>query len=187
MRNGATLSHKRNLPPGTTSEPQRIRQAIAKYAAAYDRLERLQHESDLIPPGDQKTGCIGEFYAYQYLAGTRPKAILTWGNHSQKGWDIEVRTAGRRRRVQVKTVSAYSQTRCLSPLHRGWNELLVIFLDRALLPRGFWIVTDASIVPAAGALKGCRCPLPDGKSPGSARIPFGENRVAELHAVLGFE
>lgn len=166
------------------SETEEIRKAIAKYAAAYERLERLQHESGLIPAGDQKTGCIGEFYAYLYLAAKHPGATLSFGGHSQKGWDLEVREGRRRCRVQVKTVSAYSRTRRLSPLHRGWNELFVVYLGRDLRPQGFWIVTDTSIVPPGGVLKSSVCPKPDGRSSGSVRIPFGENRVAELCAVI---
>lgn len=166
------------------SETERIRQAIAKYAAAYERLDRLQRKSDLIPVGDQKTGCIGEFYAYLYLAAKHPAATLSFGGHSQKGWDLEVRVGGRVRRVQVKTVSGYSRTRRMTPLHRGWDELIVVYLGRDLRPQGFWIVTDTSIVPPGGVLKSCRCPTPDGQSPGSVRIPFAENRVAELCAVI---
>ena len=45
----------------------RIKKAIADYAVAYNRLEKLQRsenqEADqLIPIGDQKTGAIGEFF-----------------------------------------------------------------------------------------------------------------------------
>ena len=168
----------------TLAETEQIQQAIAEYAAAYERLECLQHQSDLIPIGDQKTGCIGEFYAYLYLAKKHPDAKLSYGGHNQKGWDIKVRKGRRLRRVQVKTVSEYSKTRGISPVHHGWDELYVLYLGRDFKPLGFWVVRDKSIVRDGKPLKGCKCPTPDASSAGSGRIPFGENRVAELLRAL---
>ena len=34
----------------------------------------------------------------------------------------------------------------MSPIHHGWQELFVFFLDFDLLPSGFWTVTDAAFV-----------------------------------------
>ena len=158
--------------------------AIDFYASAYGKLQDLQENSTLIPEGDQKTGCIGEFYAYLYLLKKFPNADILYGNHSEKGWDIEINCDRRRCRVQVKTVSAYSKTRGISPIHHGWDELFLIYLDRSFKPRGFWIVTDTTIVAEGVVRKGLRCRNPEKPLTGSHSLPFGENRIAELEKVI---
>jgi hypothetical protein len=45
-------------------EPFKILSAIDSYVSAYTTLQYLHENSTLITEGDQKTGCIGEFYAY---------------------------------------------------------------------------------------------------------------------------
>lgn len=64
--------------------------AIKQYAEAYERLQELQETEPSIPEGDQKTGSIGEFYAYRYLSIAFPDYELTYGSHSEKGWDIHI-------------------------------------------------------------------------------------------------
>ncbi len=155
-----------------------ITKAIKEYAKAYEKLQRLQEEEPSFPEGDQKTGCVGEYYSYQYLSSLHPGSKLEYGSHSEKGWDIKISKCGTK--VQVKTVSAYSKTRTISPIHRGWDILHLIYLNRALQPEGFWIITDNKIFGASEALKNRRCRLPSNPNTGSADIPFGENRVSEL-------
>ena len=72
-----------------------IQKVIRSYASAYEALQEWQDKSSLIPKGDQKTGCIGEFYVYLYLTHRFPESTLTYGNHSEKGWDIRASTTGR--------------------------------------------------------------------------------------------
>lgn len=169
-----------------------IAKAIQCYASAYHELERLQKKwkddpkRTLIPKGDQKTGCIGEFYVYLYLVNKYPGAELKYAGHSQKGWDIEAKwdkkvsnTPRRNFKVQVKTVSAYSKTRVMSPIHDGWDELHIVCLGEDFRPKEFWII-DRSSVSRDLPLKGKRCPDPDKNCPGSADIPFGDNRTNEL-------
>jgi hypothetical protein len=154
--------------------------AIHKYADAYAGLQQLQESSGLIPRGDQKTGCIGEFFVYLYLSGKYPGQPLRHAGHSNKGWDIEMGVQGCEKRIQTKTVSAYSTSRRLSPISPGWHELFVVYLGMNLLPEGFWIVTDTTIVPESGILKHCSSPHPGGRHAGTAAVPFGENRIEEL-------
>ena len=99
--------------------------------------------------------------------------------------NIEVSSPERRWRVQVKTVSAYSTTRTISPIHRGWDQLLVVYLGRDFKPRGFWVITDTSIVAPGKALASRKCPFPDGRRSGSKGIPWGENQVDEFMKLVG--
>ena len=158
--------------------------AIRQYSDAYCLLQSFQDSSGLIPPGDQKTGCIGEFFVYLYLSSKHPRATLTFAGHSNKGWDIEMIEGTHRRRIQTKTVSAFSKTRRISPISRGWDELFLVYLGRDLMPAGFWILTDPSIVPDQGQLKHCSAPDPTGRFAGTGAVAFGSNRIAELRQFI---
>jgi hypothetical protein len=166
------------------TETHEIFAAIRSYANAYSQLQDVQERSPLIPKGDQKTGCIGEFYSYLHLSRLHADATLTYGNHSTKGWDVHVKSDAHDFRIQIKTVSEYSETRTISPIHHGWDELWVIYLDRSFVPRGYWVITDRTVVAENEVRKGCKCPLPSNPRSGSPSIPFGANRIDELNATL---
>ena len=165
---------------------QQIKAAIDEYAKAYQAIQHFQETSCLIPEGDQKTGCIGEFYVCLYLRHKYPDATLTFGSISEKGWDIIVESSGRPPfKAQVKTVSAYSKSRTISPIHYGWDKLYIIFVDRLFEPRGFWIINSNNIVRGGEKLENKKCRDPNNPSRrGSDGIPFGENRVSELREAL---
>jgi len=85
-------------------EIRAIQTGIRRYAEAYGEIQRLQQSpARLLPPGDQKTGSIGEFYVQLYLRGRYPKAALDVAGHSEKAWDIRVRTRARTWLIQTKT------------------------------------------------------------------------------------
>jgi hypothetical protein len=107
-----------------------------------------------------------------YLIHTNPGAKLTYGKHSEKGWDIECKTDSTSKRIQIKTVSAFSKTRTISPIHHGWDELFIIFLNRDFAPNGFWIITDKTIVAKGDVRKGCKCRDPNIPGTGSTNLPF---------------
>ncbi len=155
-----------------------IDKAINEYAKAYKKLQELQEEENsIIPKGDQKTGCIGEYYAYKFLKTKYPQAKIKFGGHSQKGWDIEVKPE---LHIQVKTVSDYSKTRTISPIHKGWDELYLIFLNKGLKPEGFWIMDYSDeLFGGKKVLKGKKCPHPDKPNTGSS-LPFGDNKIGEF-------
>ena len=54
---------------------KKIQKSIEKYALSYAELQDWQENSEIIPIGDQKTGCIGEFYAYLYLMKIFPTLV----------------------------------------------------------------------------------------------------------------
>lgn len=166
------------------SDAPEVLDAIRDYAKAYARLQVLQDRGHMIPPGDQKTGCIGEFFVYLYLHSKHPDQAIRFAGHSNKGWDVELGQHGKERRIQTKTVSAYSKTRRLSPISPGWHELFIVYLNQDLFPEGFWIVTDPGIIPSSGVLRHCSSPHPNGRHAGAALIPFGKNRIEELKAAV---
>jgi hypothetical protein len=161
-----------------------ILRAIADYATAYARLEELQGSSSLLPPGDQKTGCFGEFYVHLFLLRTRRRATVVRGGHSNKAWDFRVSDGTVDSCIQVKTVSGFSATRALSPIHHGWQELFVVSLDRSFRPDGFWVVPAPNIDLSTYPLKGLRAPLPGTSGRGQGVLDFSCNQFAEFVAAL---
>ena len=68
---------------------------------------------------------------------------LEFGNHSQKGWDIKYPFGMAPNRVvlvQVKTVSAFSKTKTVSPIHFApdYCELYLVSLNENLIPNNIW-------------------------------------------------
>lgn len=109
-----------------------FRQIVKKYAEAYFEFEEFQkqEETTFIPQkGDQKTGVIGEAYIYEYLSKSS-NCKLKFGNHSEKGWDIK----SSKYKYQVKTVSEYSRTKIISPIHDGWDFLYFVHLNKRFEP-----------------------------------------------------
>lgn len=180
-------SYLRATMPYTTeikrSEITIILDSIRSYAKAYDILETLQERySHFMPSGDQKTGVIGEFYSMLYLQRTYPKSSISLGNAAQKGWDIEVsQSKGRSKYIQVKTVSGFSKTRRISPIHHGWDKLFLMYLDKKLFPIGFWIVDDSAMVKSDEELIGKTMPIPGKENTGSAAF---KNRIDQLSELL---
>jgi len=153
---------------------------IEAYAKAYEALEEVQHsDNSWMPPGDQKTGCIGEYYAFVYLKATRPDCTIKFGNHSQKGWDIEV-NGTTDAKIQVKTTSSFSKGRKLTPIHDGWDELFIFYLNRSLRPEGFWIIDDPSIID----VKTVTCGDPERPSTGSDCIDWATNEVDRVNKAV---
>lgn len=160
-----------------------ILDSIGSFAKSYNELEALQKKySSFMPSGDQKTGVIGEFYSILYLQTTYPKSNISLGNSAQKGWDIEVVSSnGSRKYIQVKTVSNFSKTRRISPIHYVWDELFLMYLNKKLFPIGFWIIDDKTIIKRGEILIGKTMPIPGKTNTGS--IVF-ENREDKLSALV---
>lgn len=106
---------------------------VQKYAKAYETLEELQKDKkiDFVPEkGDQKTGVIGEAYVYEYLKSKLNPKNISFGETSQKGWDIKVHN----KKYQVKTISGFSEGKVISPIHDGWDELYLLKLNKKFIP-----------------------------------------------------
>jgi hypothetical protein len=161
---------------------------INAYAAAYAELQKLQDENpDHLAVGDQKTGVVGEFFGLLYARSIYPSAKISYSpDPSQTGWDLSV--CGKRSRrdvkIQVKTVSGYSKKRTITPLFPDWDHLYLVYLGRCLMPQGFWIVTDNNIFRGRSVLIGLKMRKPGNSQSGSRSIPWGEDRVADLMAVV---
>jgi hypothetical protein len=123
----------------------RFIEVVKKYAEAYRDFEEIQKapDFDFVPEtGDQKTGIIGEAFIFEYLK-RQGHPDLEFGNHSQKGWDIKYPfglVPNGVVLVQVKTVSAFSKTKTISPIYLAsdYCELYLVSLNEELIPDNIW-------------------------------------------------
>jgi hypothetical protein len=163
---------------------KRILAGIRSYASAYAAFQALQDaHPDLMAVGDQKTGVVGEYYSLLYARSLYPHAKVAYApDPSQAGWDIEVDLGLETPsvKIQVKTVSAYSRSRAITPISPGWDHLYLLYLSRGLEPEGFWIVETANIFKGKSSLTGLSMRRPDFPDSGSQCIPWGKNRVKQL-------
>jgi hypothetical protein len=121
--------------------------AVKQYAEAYNQLEEIQKSKDkgfdFVPEiGDQKTGVIGEAFIFEYLK-RQGHPGLVFGTAAQKAWDIKYPFGLAPNEVvlvQVKTVSAFSKTKRVSPIHLAPNhcELYLVSLNEQLIPDNVW-------------------------------------------------
>jgi len=120
-------------------------ETVKKYAEAYGELEEIQKapDFDFVPEiGDQKTGVIGESFIFEYLK-RQGHPDLKFGNAAQKGWDIKYTTPNGVVLVQVKTVSAFSKTRRVSPIHFDPDYCVyLVSLNKTLIPDNVWKPKD---------------------------------------------
>jgi hypothetical protein len=158
---------------------QEIFDAIDQYADAYGRLEQLQRmRPEDIPIGDQKTGVIAEFFARIYAKHRFPNAAFEFGTASEHAWDIKVIQAGQPEiKLQVKSVSAHSQTSRVSPIHPGWNQLWLMRLDEHLRPHVLWVVEAQSVAWSRELLKNRTMPKLGKPQSGSAELRDGQNET----------
>jgi hypothetical protein len=123
----------------------RFIEVVKKYAEAYRDFEEIQKapDFDFVPEiGDQKTGVIGEAFIFEYLK-RQGHPDLEFGRTDQKGWDIKYPFGLAPNNVvlvQVKTVSAYSKTRRIAPIHFApdYCELYLVALNEGLIPDNIW-------------------------------------------------
>lgn len=160
--------------------------AIDQYADAYGRLERLQRtRTKEIPIGDQKTGVIAEFYARIYAKHRFPNARLDFGSASEHAWDIKVvQSAQLEIKIQVKAVSAHSQTSRISPIHPGWDQLWLMRLDINLRPLALWVIEASKAPWSNSALKNRTMPKLGYPGSGSTEFGSGINETVEFLATL---
>ena len=165
---------------------QDIFDAIDQYAKAYGTLEQLQRTRTAeIPIGDQKTGVIAEFFARIYAKSRFPNATFEFGSASEHAWDIKVVLPGRPQiKVQVKAVSAHSQTSRVSPIHAGWHQLWLMRLDEHLRPQALWVIEAEKASWSQRLLKNRTMPKLGNAQSGSVELQGGTNETKAFLTAL---
>ena len=129
---------------------QHFQEIVAKYAKAYSDFEDMQKQTSFVPEkGDQKTGIIGEAYVFKYLTEQKC-AEVKFGNASQSAWDIQYKKDINDKeytKVQVKTVSEFSDKLIISPIHPGFDILYLVKLNRSFFPEKILKVTPCKDWP----------------------------------------
>ncbi|MDF3027034.1 MAG: hypothetical protein K0S23_1341 [Fluviicola sp.] len=124
------------------SNHKTITDLIKAYASVYQEFETIQH-SEILPKGDQKTGVIGEYYAKKHIESLSNSELIEYAKSGKK-YDIKYVDSKTKSKikVQVKCVSAHSNTKTIAPLNMGtgaFDKLYLIALDENFIPVGFYI------------------------------------------------
>lgn len=127
---------------------KRIDEALNNFGKAYYELKSIIDKCpELFPSSVVSCGTIAEFYSILYLQHTFPAAQVTFGNGSQKGWDIRVALPnGVSQLYQVKSTSAFSKTRTISKPTRGFDVLVVTELDADFNPAAIYKFEGKSVI-----------------------------------------
>lgn len=157
------------------------------FARAHSRLWKVIQQNDSQFPGTAITcGIIAEHYTRIFLANTTPDAIVRFGGPSQKGWDIEVLAIdGTCTRYQVKAISSSRKSRTISSVTRGFDRLLVLYLDELLFPMSVYLFEDPDEV--FGSRRTCSLTVPDATNPrrrGSAAFIYSKDITKAFWASL---
>jgi hypothetical protein len=135
--------------------------------------------------GDQKTGVIAEFFARIYAKHRFPRAEFEFGSVSEHAWDIKVLQPGQQEiKVQVKAVSAHSQTSRVSPIHPGWNQLWLIRLNEHLRPEALWVIEASNVSWSNTPLKNSTMPKFGNPQSGSVKLRGGTNETSGFLAAI---
>lgn len=127
-----------------------INDLISQYACIYEKFEKIQSNNDqIMPKGDQKTGVISEYYAKLYIENVIKPLDLKY-SETNLPYDIIYSNC----KVQVKSVSAFSNTRIIAPINmsktknniKPFDDLYLIDLDKAFEPIGFYIIPFDNLI-----------------------------------------
>jgi hypothetical protein len=142
-----------------------IDKAIFAYADAYHNLAAIiQKYPSEFPRSAISCGTIAEHYAKKYLEKIHPDTVIRFGAGNEKGWDIEAKTKdGPIIKYQVKSSSVFSATRKTSALVKGFDRLIILFLDGRFFTTEVYLFNFASIFWHPKKTKSLT--LPDSSSP----------------------
>ena len=82
-------------------------------------------------------------------------------------------------------MSEYSKTRRVSPIHKGWDDLFLLFVDKQRFPIGFWIVSKKILIISGYSLKNRVMPKPGKDKTGSEVFKGKIDRLSEMLEALG--
>lgn len=143
----------------------KIYTAIDDYAKSYLQLWRIiREENNHFPTCSISSGSIAEFYAKIYLEEKYPNSDVVFGASNEKAWDIKVTTEFEDEILfQVKSTSDYSKSRKVSPLTKGFDQLIVITLACDFFPCQAFLFTDPKVLFKNSSMPNLTVPNPDNK------------------------
>lgn len=143
-----------------------IDKALDAFGNAYELLwEQVQANPEQFPSCALTSGTIAEYFAKKYLEEKYIDCLVVFGSSTEKAWDIKVcKKNGKDILFQVKSTSRYSKSRLLSPLVKGFDQLIVITLDYDFFPLQAFLFENASIFFGEKIINTLTVPCVDYKS-----------------------
>ena len=167
-----------------------ISDLIKAYAKVYQEFEDMQ-DNNTLSKGDQKTGVIGEYYAKKHIESLSDSELIEYAKSGKK-YDIKYVDSKTKNKikVQVKCVSAHSETKTIAPVNMStgaFDKLYLIALDENFIPVGFYInefdYLKGQLKKDQQWIKGSK--MKHVGQNGSRVYDFSNNRIDELLNTLG--
>ena len=112
-----------------------IESALENYANGYNALwSVVNRPNSEFPQGGVSVGTIAEYYAKKYLEAKYLGWSVEYGKANERAWDIKVSRDTEVITFQVKSTSLFNESRTLSKLVKGFDQLIVISLDCMFFP-----------------------------------------------------
>jgi len=158
-----------------------IDKALDAYGKGYELLwEQVQKNPEQFPSCSLTTGIIAEYFAKKYLEEKYSDCSVVFGSSTEKAWDIMVRDEnGKDVLFQVKSTSRYSKSRSVSPLVKGFDQLIVITLDYDFFPLQAFLFEDSALFFGKTKVKSLTVPCVDDKTRKGSKIFSQANNIHE--------
>lgn len=149
-----------------------IDRALDAYGKACQSLwEQVHANPTAFPSGAVTSGTIAEYYAKKYLEMKYDDHDISFGNSNGKSWDIRVsRSYDKDILFQVKSISRYNKSRKLSPLVKGFDQLIVITLDYDYFPLQAFLFDDPSVLFGKDKVTALTVPSTDSKNQKGSKL-----------------
>jgi len=124
-----------------------IDKALSAYGKASELLwVQVQENPNDFPSGAVTSGTIAEYFVKKYLEVKYSDHEVSFGGSNEKAWDIKVSKQNEKDILfQVKSTSRYSKSRRLSPLVKGFDQLIVVVLDYDFFPLKAFLFNDSTV------------------------------------------
>lgn len=150
-----------------------IDKALNAYTNGYHSLwKQVQANPTEFPSGAITSGTIAEYYAKKYLEKKYDGYDVSFGSPNEKSWDIRVSRPHDQDiiRFQIKSISRHSKSRKLSPLVRGFDQLIVITLDYDFFPLQAFLFDDQSVLFGKDRITVLTVPSTDSKNQKGSKL-----------------
>ncbi|EHY9871162.1 hypothetical protein K9517_004442 [Vibrio vulnificus] len=121
-----------------------VETALDEYAKGYNALWSIVNNSESeFPSGSISVGSIAEYFVKKHLEAKYPDCNVEYGKANERAWDIKVSSSSVEIKFQVKSNSLFNQSRKLSKLVKGFDQLIVISLDCNFFPYQAYLFENA--------------------------------------------
>ncbi|EHH1187241.1 hypothetical protein OTE47_004470 [Vibrio vulnificus] len=148
-----------------------VETALDEYAKGYNALWSIVNKSESeFPSGSISVGSIAEYFVKKHLEAKYPDCKVEYGKANERAWDIKVSSSSVEIKFQVKSNSLFNQSRKLSKLVKGFDQLIVISLDCNFFPYQAYLFENADCLFENSESPILTVPNPDTVKPTGSKV-----------------